>query len=243
MFTSVRTPRVYEHIVAQIEHAIFAGGYRCGDRLPPERELVRQFHASRVAVREALRTLEHRGLVEVRHGASGGHFVRQVDGELLRRDFTTLLRLGRVALAQLTEARLLIEPEVARLAAIRCTEGDVGTLRTAVEERAAVVMAGRPPRPLDLVFHRAVAAAARNPVHAMLTDALMDLEVEVVAPSTALAKEDDAAVAESHEEILDAIASRQPERAREAMARHIVDVQRRLRRIERENVRGGGNRA
>src|SRR2546425_4922203 len=163
MFTSVRTPRVYEHIVAQIEHAIFAGGYRCGDRLPPERELVRQFHASRVAVREALRTLEHRGLVEVRHGASGGHFVRQVDGELLRRDFTTLLRLGPVALAQLTEARLLIEPEVARLAAIRCTEGDVGTLRTAVEERAAVVMAGRPPRPLDLVFHRAVAAAARNP--------------------------------------------------------------------------------
>jgi DNA-binding FadR family transcriptional regulator len=238
MFTSVRTPRVYEHIVAQIERAIFGGGYRCGDRLPPERELVRQFHASRVAVREALRTLEHRGLIEVRHGASGGHFVREVDADLLRRDLTTLLRLGRVALAHLIEARLLIEPEVARLAAARATENDVGVLHSTVEARAALVMAGRPPRPLDIAFHRAVAAAARNPVHAMLTDALMDLELEVVDPATALTREDHAAVAESHQEILDAIAARQAERAGEAMTRHIVDVQRRLRRVELERSPG-----
>ena len=113
MFTSVRTPRVYEHIVDQIERAIFDGRLDCGDRLPPERELVRQFRASRVAVREALRTLEHRGLIDVRHGSSGGHFVRAVDTGLLRRDFTTLLRLARVSVSQLTEARLLIEPEIA----------------------------------------------------------------------------------------------------------------------------------
>lgn len=242
MFTSVRTPRVYEHIVAQIERAIFDGGYRSGDRLPPERELVRQFHASRVAVREALRTLEHRGLIEVRHGASGGHFVRQVDAQLLRRDLSTLLRLGRVELTQLTEARLLIEPEVARLAALRATDGDVGTLRTTLDERAALAAAGRPPRPLDMAFHRAVAAAARNPVHAMLTDALMDLEAEVMAPGTELTKEDNAGIADSHEEILGAVANKQAERAREAMARHIVDVQRRLRRVERERYRGGGSR-
>jgi DNA-binding FadR family transcriptional regulator len=97
MFTSVRTPRVYEHIVGQIEQAIFEGRLSSGDRLPPERELVRQFRASRVAVREALRTMEHRGLVEVRHGSSGGHFVRQVDTGLLRRDFAMLLRLGSAA--------------------------------------------------------------------------------------------------------------------------------------------------
>jgi DNA-binding FadR family transcriptional regulator len=242
MFTSVRTPRVYEHIVAQIERAIFDGGYRCGDRLPPERELVRQFHASRVAVREALRTLEHRGLIEVRHGASGGHFVRQVDAQLLRRDLSTLLRLGRVELTQLTEARLLIEPEVARLAALRATDGDVGTLRSTLDERAALAASGRPPRPLDMAFHRAVATAARNPVHAMLTDALMDLEAEVMAPGTELTKEDNAGIADSHEEIFGAVASKQAERAREAMARHIIDVQRRLRRVERERYRGGGSR-
>src|SRR5688572_14771397 len=136
MFTSVRTPRVYQHIVGQIERAIFDGRLASGDRLPPERELVRQFGASRVAVREALRTLEHRGLVDVRHGSSGGHFVRPMDCGLLRRDLTTLLRLGRLTLWQLTESRLLLEPQVARLAAQRAADVDVKALTVAIESRA-----------------------------------------------------------------------------------------------------------
>jgi GntR family transcriptional repressor for pyruvate dehydrogenase complex len=57
---------VYHHIVAHIERAIYDGRLECGDKLPPERELGRRFGASRVAVREALRALEHRGLLEVR---------------------------------------------------------------------------------------------------------------------------------------------------------------------------------
>ena len=79
MFSSVRTPRVYEHIVAQIERAIFEGRLQQGDKLPAERQLVREFGASRVAVREALRALEHRGLVEVRQGSAGGYFIREMD--------------------------------------------------------------------------------------------------------------------------------------------------------------------
>src|SRR5438552_9456820 len=138
MFSSVRTPRVYEHIVEQIESAIFGGKLGCGDRLPPERELVRQFHASRVAVREALRTLEHRGLIDVRHGSSGGHFVRAVDAGLLRRDFTTLLRLGPVGVSALIEARLSLEPAVARLAARRASAEAVTVLRGGPRGRAAL---------------------------------------------------------------------------------------------------------
>src|SRR2546430_15110942 len=72
MLGVVRAPRVYEHIVAQIERAIYEGRLAHGDKLPPERQLVREFAASRVAVREALRALEHRGLVEVRQGSAGG---------------------------------------------------------------------------------------------------------------------------------------------------------------------------
>ena len=79
MFGVVRAPRVYEHIVAQIERAIYEGRLAHGDKLPPERQLVREFAASRVAVREALRALEHRGLVEVRQGSAGGYFIREVD--------------------------------------------------------------------------------------------------------------------------------------------------------------------
>jgi len=233
VFSSVRTPRVYEHIVEQIEAAIFERRLGCGDRLPPERELVRQFRASRVAVREALRTLEHRGLIDVRHGSSGGHFVRAVDVGLLRRDFTTLLRLGRVGVSELIEARLFIEPEVARLAARRASEEDVKALRGALEERADVVRGGVHPRLHDIAFHRLVGGAARNPVHSLLVDTVMDLEFDAVGPQPALTADDSAQVAAAHREIFEAILKHQPERAGEAMEAHIVDVQRRLARRER----------
>src|SRR5205814_1762418 len=93
MFRAVRTPRVYEHIVAQIERAIYEGRLAHGDKLPPERQLVREFGASRVAVREALRALEHRGLVEVRQGSAGGYFIRELDATTVVRDLSTLFRL------------------------------------------------------------------------------------------------------------------------------------------------------
>src|SRR2546430_14400688 len=99
MFRAVRTPRVYEHIVAQIERAIYEGRLAHGDKLPPERQLVREFGASRVAVREALRALEHRGLVEVRPGSPRGHFLRELDATTALRDLSTPLRLRRAALA------------------------------------------------------------------------------------------------------------------------------------------------
>src|SRR5512132_4340757 len=120
-------PRVYHHIVAHIERALYDGRLACGDKLPSERELGRRFGASRVAVREALRALEHRGLLEVRQGSAGGHFVRAVD---------------------------------------------VKELRAALEERAAAVAAGRNPRDLDPEFHRRLAAASQNPVHAVAIHAL-----------------------------------------------------------------------
>src|SRR2546421_11772481 len=108
MLGVVRAPRVYEHIVAQIERAIYEGRLAHGDKLPPERQLVREFAASRVAVREALRALEHRGLVEVRQGSAGGYFIREGDDTPGGRDLSPLFRPGRVSLPQLAAAPALI---------------------------------------------------------------------------------------------------------------------------------------
>src|SRR5262249_61711022 len=116
MFGAVRTPRVYEHIVAQIERAIYEGRLAHGDKLPPERQLVREFGASRVAVREALRALEHRGLVEVRQGSAGGYFIREGDATPLVRDLSPLFRPGRGSLAQPAAGRAPVPPGSARLA-------------------------------------------------------------------------------------------------------------------------------
>lgn len=228
MLSSIRTPRVYENIVAQIERAIYEGRLQRGDKLPAERQLVREFKASRVAVREALRALEHRGLVEVRQGSAGGYFIRDADAGPLLRDFQTLFRLGRVSLPQLIEARLLIEPDTAALAAARATDAEVKGLGAALEERVERRAVRGDARELDMEFHRLVAAAARNPVHAVLTHALMELEVRVVVPRLELGAADDAELDAAHRRILAAIAARQPETARAAMHAHIADLERRL---------------
>ena len=225
MFSSLGAPRVYHHIVAHIERAIYDGRLASGDRLPPERELGRRFGASRVAVREALKALEHRGLLEVRQGSCGGHFVRAVDASVVSRDFSALLRLGRLTGSHLGEARLIMEPEVARLAAERATEREIKDLRAALDDRYAATIQGRDPRTLDLDFHRRLAGAAGNPVHAVAVHALIDLESEMLGSLTGEADRDE--IARAHVAILAAVEARDGAQARAIMEHHIVDVQRR----------------
>jgi GntR family transcriptional regulator, transcriptional repressor for pyruvate dehydrogenase complex len=226
----MRAPRVYEQIVGSIERAIYDGRLRQGQKLPPERQLARDLKASRVAVREALRTLELRGLVDVRQGSTGGYFVREVDDRPLVRDFETLFRLGRVSWPQLIEARRLIEPEVASMAAQRATETDLKTLGAVLEQRWGHGAGAPPPRQCYLEFHRALAEAARNPVHAVITHALIELEAEVVVPTPELGLADIAQVDIAHRRIFDAIAAGNAAEARAAMLAHLDDVQARLER-------------
>ena len=216
---------MYEQIVAHIERAIYEGRLRQGQKLPPERQLARDLKASRVAVREALRTLELRGLVEVRQGSTGGYFVREADDRPLVRDFATLFRLGRVSRAQLIEARRLIEPEVAFLAAQRATDSDLKHLLAAVEQRDTEAASAGDPRRFDLEFHRLLSDAARNPVHAVITHALMALEAEVIVPQVQMTGADSAEVNAAHRRILEAVSARKAGEARVIMAAHIEEVQ------------------
>ncbi len=76
MFKSVRTDRISQAIIDQIKEAIFQKKLTIGDKLPSERQLMEQFETSRVTVREALRTLEYSGILEIKRGNQGGAFVR-----------------------------------------------------------------------------------------------------------------------------------------------------------------------
>jgi DNA-binding FadR family transcriptional regulator len=216
---------VYEQIVGHVERAIYEGRLRQGEKLPPERQLARDLKASRVAVREALRTLELRGLVEVRQGSTGGYFVRDVDDRPLVRDFETLFRLGRVSGPQLIEARRILEPEVAFLAAQRAGEVDVKALGAALDESSEQAAAGRSSRRLDLDFHRILAEATRNPIHAVLTQALIQMATEVLVPQPVLTDADNAEIGTAHRRIFDAVAHGKAAEARIAMAAHIDHIQ------------------
>lgn len=176
-FRPVATRRAFEEIASQIRGRLARQNLRAGDRLPPERELAEQFHVSRNTLREALRSLEIAGLLELKKGAAGGAFIREGGGEAAVAGLADLYHLGAIKPEHLTEARLLIGTEVARLACLRRTPADLAALRRNVEEAEAATAEGDVARraAVNYEFHRLLARAAQNPVLIILTDALMEM--------------------------------------------------------------------
>src|ERR671937_3249214 len=109
----VKSTRIYEEIVRQIKAMISEGRLKSGDQLPPERDLAEKFLVSRTSVREALRALESVGLIEIRPGE--GTFVREVSVDALVEPLALVLLSQRAMIAELFEARRLLEPAIAGL--------------------------------------------------------------------------------------------------------------------------------
>src|SRR6266436_10138695 len=133
--------RVSEAIVHRIKKQITDGRLRAGHKLPAEREMARQFKTSRVSVREAYRSLEELGVLRIRRGADGGAFIAKLDHEPVLRSLSLVLALAKTSHKELTEARMLIEPLIARLAALRARKDDIARLEQVLiqEEQDAAV--------------------------------------------------------------------------------------------------------
>jgi len=176
-FRPVATRRAFEEIASQIRGRLARRALRAGDRLPPERELAEQFHVSRNTLREALRSLEIAGLLELKKGATGGAFIKEGGGDAAVAGLADLYHLGAIKPEHLTEARIVIGTEVARLACLRRTPADLAALRRNVEEAEAATAEGDVARraAVNYEFHRLLARAAQNPVLIVLTDALMEM--------------------------------------------------------------------
>ena len=176
-FRPVATRRAFEEIASQIRGRLARRALRAGDRLPPERELAEQFHVSRNTLREALRSLEIAGLLELKKGATGGAFIKEGGGDAAVAGLADLYHLGAIKPEHLTEARIVIGTEVARLACLRRTPADLAALRRNVEEAEAATAEGDVARraAVNYEFHRLLARAAQNPVLIILTDALMEM--------------------------------------------------------------------
>src|SRR5439155_4866644 len=115
----IKSTRIYQEIVRQVKQMIAEGRLESGDQLPAERELAEKFVVGRSSVREALRALESLGLVEIRPGE--GTFVREVSVESLIEPLALVMASQREAIGELFEARRMIEPALAALAARRAT--------------------------------------------------------------------------------------------------------------------------
>ena len=165
-FEPVATRRTFEEAVDQIAEKVKSGDLAVGERLPSERELAGQLQISRPTLREAVKVLAEAGVLEVRRGQSGGAYVASelVPRELLRT--TTGVRVSEVA--GVLEARRLLEPRVAQLAAVHAGEDDFAAMQATIERQREVAGAGDFLKhedlflQLDLKFHLGMARATRN---------------------------------------------------------------------------------
>jgi DNA-binding FadR family transcriptional regulator len=132
-FKPIKQPRVSEEVFNQLKKAILANDFKAGDRLPSERELAEQFQVSRIAIREAIRALENSGFIAIRQGATGGAFITDLSFEQLAGACLDLFLANKISIHELHQVRILIEPEVARLATINADHESKNRLKRAFE--------------------------------------------------------------------------------------------------------------
>src|SRR5579871_5095753 len=133
MLEPVKGKRLSTLIVEQLQRAILSGAFAEGARLPSEKDLIAQFQASRASVQGALHILEANGLIEIKRGASGGAFVCKRDFSNFTSVLNQLMLGEQFELRDIYEARLLLEPKMAEMAARLATKADVAMLRSCLE--------------------------------------------------------------------------------------------------------------
>jgi GntR family transcriptional regulator, transcriptional repressor for pyruvate dehydrogenase complex len=218
VYVPIAPVRRYEEVVRQILALIASGDITPGSRLPPERDLAERLQVSRNVLREGFRVLEERGLILARQGA--GRFLRELPEDDLRtgsaRRDVQRDRLERASIADILEARSLLEQEIVTLA---CQ-------RRSTAEAAEACRAAERLRTWDdnLRFHRLIAAATHNFMLVRLVEQqlllLNDLDQRGRYPSRA-SEEVIARQRLEHEKIASAILDRDERQARQLMGDHI----------------------
>jgi GntR family transcriptional repressor for pyruvate dehydrogenase complex len=222
LYRTVKPSRLFEQIVQQVEDSILSNQLKPGDQLPAERDLAQRFGVSRTAVREAVKTLREKGLVEAYSGR--GTFVTNGTSQAIRQSLDLMIRINQQeGSAHLAELRQVLEPEIAALAAPRIEEQLLSTMREAVaimdrnlHDPDAYVEA-------DLDFHLALAEAVGNPLILSLLDSIVGLLRE---QRSRIFNVDGGPERGQfhHKRILAAIEKRDPDKAREAMRAHLKQV-------------------
>jgi GntR family transcriptional repressor for pyruvate dehydrogenase complex len=213
---------LYEQIVQQIEDSILSGALKTGEQLPAERELAQQFGVSRTAVREAVKSLREKGLVEAYSGR--GTFITNGTSQSIRQSLDRMIKIGQPeGSLQLAELRAILEPGIAALAATRVEESHLAVMREAYavmdrnrDDPEAYIEA-------DLDFHLSMAEAAANPLILALIDSIVGVLREQRIRIFNVAGGPDRGQFH-HKRILEAIEQRDPAKAWEAMRAHLEQV-------------------
>jgi DNA-binding FadR family transcriptional regulator len=220
-FTPIDRSSVAERVAKKILDLIRTGNLKAGDQLPPERELAISVGVSRPSVREAMRGLQILGVVKARQG--GGAFISSLDVSELLGPLQFLITLDEGNVDFLYDARMLIDREIGRRAALKISESRLNELRRIVELQKGLASDPVGFRVSDMEFHRIIIEACGNPILGRIATSLFVLGLEY----RRMASETPGVLQQSirdHKAITAALAARDQEGAGAAMARHMSGV-------------------
>ncbi len=211
--------QLHEQIADAIQSLVVAQKLTPDERLPPERELAKALNVSRPTLREALRLLQSRGLLERKPGS--GTYVKQMSPAPIIKSVESFFLVSDCSYTDLMQVRLLLEPCASALAATQASADDLGLLEQRLEAIEAAFDTGDATRlaAADAQFHMQVARACGNRLLAAMEAAIDHLVREWTRVSAA--RVFDRQVMEQHRAILAAIRAHAPEAAQAAMAAHI----------------------
>jgi DNA-binding FadR family transcriptional regulator len=221
IFRPIRQLRVFEEIAAQLKQSILAGRFKPGDKLPTERELVEQFQVSRVAIREALRTLENSGFIATRQGVNGGAYVTDLSFEFLANAFLDLFLADKISIPELHRVRLIIEPEIARLAALAITPEYAQRLTKAMEAEKTPISSLSEDIKIKTAVHYILAEMCGNRFFEAIIRSSMKLThtlIQMVSPDPYAMHP-----AGMHRPVVEAVLAGNPKESSIAMHQHTVE--------------------
>lgn len=211
-----------EQIAEQLRAAMIDGSLTPGDRLPSEPDLAEGFGVSRPTVREAMRILRGQGVLETARGSKGGHFIQNPQAkdiaESLGETYSLWFEIGDISVAEVDEAREVVERACVRFAAERHTDKDIAELRRILEAADDDSLSLSEFLDYDVEFHRAVANAARNRLLYLPMQA-----IHIVRPRTNVLLEthDRERVLTQHRALADAIEAGDADLAEERLGVHV----------------------
>ena len=214
---TVSDRRLSQIVVERIKELIHEKKLVPGDKLPNEMDFTELFSVSRPTIREAVKVLVSQNILEIKRGR--GTYLAQNTGVVddpLGLDFIK----GPDLLHSLIEARLTIEPGVARLAALNAHETDIENIVANIHEMEKVVLHKQVEMSIELDFHKSIVQAARNPVLMRIVPFIVDGIIKIYQNFPRTSSEHSIALDE-HKCICNAIKKRSPEEAFLAMQRHL----------------------
>jgi DNA-binding FadR family transcriptional regulator len=214
----LRARSIGTQVAAHLERLMALGTLCPDDRLPPERDLAAELQVSRSSLREAMRELEAKKLIERKPGR--GTLVLPPPQHA--HDLYDQMPDGERRLRDIAELRETIEPQIARLAAVRATEANLIELGGVLTRAAGGLTAERSVQ-LDQEFHLLLARASQNPLLVSLNSLTLEQTnpVRILSHSTERAR---VVSHQGHQELLDAVIQRDKNAAEAAMLRHLRDV-------------------